>query len=412
MDNSATIYPMVVTKTSQSLFGLGAEFAEPVDKGLLLEAIELSFKRYPLFKVHIKYGVFRPYFEENQKPYFISERRRFIMEPFSFPHNNGYPFITEVHGNNVYMFFFHALCDATGGMEFLKTVVHAYLTLQKKQIPDEGVRLFFEEPKKEEEEDAFERYYKRIPLISGAKNMAGGYAFGATGEKFPAEKFDGNRVSCPTNDILAAARAHNCTLTVFITALLAMAIKSAHDNKAHKHNYVFFIPVNYRHFFPSDTLRNFTGFARCVIPPTTEFTLEKLVALLSDEMQKQLSKKELQRKLSFSSLMSKNPLMVIMPYFLKRRLSLWARGLGSMPRQTMIISNVGKVDFPKSEHVKRFMFFVNCNSRTPENVGVLSYNGKTEISFVRRLVSQATEEEFYRLLSQFVPCTLSHEYIE
>ena len=107
---------MVVTKTSQSLFGLYAKLQKEVDRDLLLAAVNLSFERYPYYKVRIRYGFFRPYFEENPRPYVLWEKRNFPLEPISFPHNNGYPFITEVSGKYVHMIFFHALCDATGAM--------------------------------------------------------------------------------------------------------------------------------------------------------------------------------------------------------------------------------------------------------------------------------------------------------
>ncbi len=410
MDNSATIYPMVVTKTSQSLFGLGAELSEPIDKNLFLQAINRSFERFPYFKVRIRYGAFRPYFEENDKPYKLLKDRRFILETISFPHNNGYPFGTEIKGNKVYMIFFHALCDANGGMEFLKTAVYTYLLLKNEILPPNGVKTPGEAIDKEEYEDAFERYYEKFPLVSGAKNMAGGYAYGVAGPHLPENRFDENVVSCETVALLKAAREHGCTVTVFLASLLALAVFQSHDAHPRKYNYVFFIPVNYRKFFPSITMRNFTGFARCNIAKETDFTLENLIGIIGEEMKKQLDKTELKRKLSFSSLMSKNLLMRILPYPVKKRISLWGRGLGKMPRQTMILSNIGKVDFPETDYVKRFMFFVNCNARTPENVGVLSYKDETQIAFVRKIVSDKTEKKFAELLSQFVPCTIVHEY--
>ena len=412
MDNSATIYPMVVTKTSQSLFALGAELDAPVDKELFLRAIELAFDRFPLFKVHIRYGFFRPYFEENTKPYLLMERRNFLLEPISFPHNNGYAFGTEIHNNRVYMIFFHALCDANGAIEFLKTVLHAYLTLTGKEIEGKGIRVYSESPKKEEEEDAFERYYKKFPLVSGAKNMAGGFAFGVTSKHLDNGRFDSNIVRCKTADLLETAHAHNCTVTAFLTALLARSVFLSHDREPRKHNYDFFVPVNYRKYFPSETRRDFTGFARGTILPETDFDIENLIRVIREEMSKQLTKTELHKKLSFSSLMSKNALMKIMPYWLKRRISLWGRGVGGRPRQTMIVSNLGRVDFPADKGVERLKFFVNVNARTPENVGILSFGDVTEISFTRKIESDKTEKTFCELLGSFIPCTLAHEYFD
>ncbi len=410
MDNSATIYPMVATKNAQSLFGLSAELSEPIEKETFLSAIELSFKRYPFYKVRIRNGFFRPYFEENNKPYILLGNRNFLLEPVSFKDNNDYPFATEIVKNRVYMSFFHALCDATGAMEFLKTVLHTYLKLLNKPIEDNGVRTCESAWKNKEAEDPFERYYKRFPLISGAKNMAGGYAYGVKEELLSNNRFESNKVLCKTAELLQAARKYNCTMTVFVAALLARAVFLAHDSEPRKYNYVFFIPVNYRKFFPSDSLRNFTGFARCVVPKEKDFSLETLISVIGAEMKKQMEKEELHRKLSFSSLMSKNPLMRVLPFIIKRRISLWGRGLGKMPRQTMIISNIGRVDFPSTEDVTGLTFFVNCNARTPENVGILSYKDQTTIAFLRKIVSEETEKTFHRLLSEFIPCELVKEY--
>ncbi len=410
MDNSATIYPMVVTKTAQSLFGLYAKMQQEVDRDLLLAAINLSFERYPYYKVRIRYGFFRPYFEENPHPYVLWKKRNFPLEPITFPHNNGYPFVTEVDGKYVYMIFFHALCDATGAMEFLKTVLHTYLKLIGKPVESIGVHPFDEKSSEGESEDAFEKYYKKYPLISGAKNMAGGYAFGPTGEYLPENRFESRRVSCKTEDLLRVSRAHGCSVTVFLTALLAMSVFLSHEIPPRRNNYVFFIPVNYRKFFPSETLRNFTGFARCVIPKETEFSVETLISIIGEEMKKQLDKEELHKKLSFSSLMSKNPLMAILPYRLKKRISLWGRGIGKMPRQTMILSNIGRVAFPETDEIDRFGFIVNCNARTPENVGVLSYKDNTEITFLRKIVPDKLERKFFELLSGYLPCSFIQEY--
>ncbi len=403
MDNSAIIYPMVTTPHAQSNYCLGVEFYEEIDENLLLQAINSALERFPFFKVRIRYGYARPYFEENPLPYKISQKPKHILSLLDYRANNGYVFYTYTEKNVLRMVFFHALCDANGGMEFLKTVTYLYLRLSGKEISDEKIRLG--EPATEKEtEDAFDKYFRKFPLLAGAKKMAGGYAFGVP-EKRMKDVYRYNRVECRTEDVLRVSRSLSCTATVFVCALLSLAVYQNYGEG--KDNIVLFVPVNYRKTFPSDTLYNFTGFARVIVPKTAR-TVEELCQAIQAEMAKQTTVEELQIKMSFSSLLSKTALRFF-PYFFKKAISVIGRNIGKRPTQTMIVSNIGSVSFPETEDVRRFLFYLNCNDRTPENVGVLSYRGKFVVHFTRKLFTDKTDKTFFTLLSSYLPCIFSEE---
>ena len=49
--------------------------------------------------------------------------------------------------------------------------------------------------------------------------------------------------------------------------------------------------------------------------------------------------------------------------------------------------------------LRRFAFNINISKKVPVNIGVVSYNGVTAISFTRMLVSTELEREFFTTLT-------------
>ena len=58
LDNSAKIYPMLISKKSMNMFRLSAELDEAVDKDVLQEALKLTISRFPSFNVKLMKGIF------------------------------------------------------------------------------------------------------------------------------------------------------------------------------------------------------------------------------------------------------------------------------------------------------------------------------------------------------------------
>ena len=103
-------------------------------------------------------------------------------------------------------------------------------------------------------------------------------------------------------------------------------------------------------------------------------------------------------KAGFSSSMAKFPLLKFMPLFMKSYISQIGRAL-SKPKQTFILSNLGKIDLKQNPYIDHFLFNLNCNKKTPKNVAVVSYNEKTVISFTRKLINTDVERSFCKILS-------------
>ena len=400
LDNSGMIYPMVITLRTQSLYRLGALLKTDVKKDSLIYAVEKALDRYPYFKVELKPGLFRHYLEENARTPLVEEDDGVLLKILNFRHNRYYLFRVTYYGKRIFIDFFHGLCDGNGGMEFLKTVLYYYFEKEGISVPCDNV-ITLETPESEgETEDSFKKYYKKIKLLSGTKKMAGGNAFHATGKQFSYEGFGLIQAEVSTEKLLAAARKHGCSITVFLAALALLSFAVSYGTTKQKEDFVAFIPVNLRKKFPSNTMFNFTNFAKCSVPRNAYPQLDAFIGYVKNSLQEQLTKEELQVKLSFSSLMDKLFFLKFMPLAIKGFISRIGRELSLKSKQTMIISNLGEIKFDGGKNVEHFLFNLNCSERTPINMGVVSYDGKTIISFTRKLVATKIEQAFCSKLAE------------
>lgn len=399
LDNSGLIYPMVITQSTQSLYRLGVKLREEVNPNFLRVAVNTALERFPYFKVELKKGFFRHYLDENVRTPIVEEDDGVLLKIFNFRHNRYFLFRITYYGKRIFIDFFHGLCDANGGIEFLKTVVYYYYKTANQRI-NKGTIMTLSDPEwKGEVEDAFAKYYKDFKLFEGIKKMASGNGFMVKGKQFAHEGFGLIQGEVNTDALLSAARSHNCTITAYLAALALLSVALSYGESRQKEDFIAFIPINLRKKYPSKTMFNFTNFAKCAVPRNTELDLDKFIGHIKNDLNKQLTEEELQLKLSFSSLMGKMPLLKYMPLFIKSFISRVSRDLSSKTKQTMIISNLGKVDVDGGDHIDHFLFNLNCSERTPDNMGIISYGNKTIISFTRKVIDTKIEEEFFKRLA-------------
>ncbi|HOB63939.1 MAG TPA: hypothetical protein PKH08_02105, partial [Clostridia bacterium] len=89
--------------------------------------------------------------------------------------------------------------------------------------------------------------------------------------------------------------------------------------------------------------------------------------------------------------------------------------LSSNTKQTLIVSNLGEINMPKGfeKYLNGFLFCLNVSRKVPKNVGIVSYNGKTVISFTRQLVSTRMEKQFFtRLIKEGVKVSVISNFRE
>lgn len=400
LDNSGMIYPMVITLKTQSLYRLGVLLKEEVNPEFLKAALNSALIRYPYYKVELRRGFFRPYLEENARTPLVEKDDGVLLKILNFRHNRYYLFRVTYFGKRIFLDLFHGLTDGNGGIEFLKTILYYYFETANKPIPRDFVKTISDPIHEEETEDAFKKYYKKIKLVKGTKKMAGGNAFRAPGKQFTYDGFGMIQAEVSTEKLLAAARRHGCSVTVFLSALALLSIAEIHGTGKQKEDFIAFIPINLRKRFPSKTMFNFTNFAKCSVPRSAYIEIDNFIKYVKESLKEQLADEELQVKLSFSSLMDKLWFLRFMPLPIKSFVSRVGRELSPKSKQSIIVSNLGEIKLEEGKNIEHFLFNLNCSERTPINMGVVSYDGKTVISFTRKLIETKIERAFCNNLAE------------
>lgn len=406
LDNSAMIYPMVRTLSAQSIFRIGAEFYDEINTDILANALNKTYERYPYFKVELQMGMFRPYFITNTRAPFAEESDGCLLNRIDFYKNHGYLIRVTYYKKKLFIDFFHGLSDGLGAMEFLKTLIYYYVFEKYGETPDEDKIKTLKKPYTEGEiEDGFRKYHTAIDFKKGFNIMAGGLALPIKGTHFKKEGLGLIQGSVNTSELLKLSKSKNCSLTVFLSALALFSVANVQkcDIKSKK-NYKVFIPVNLRKFYPSETLFNFTTLAKCEINPNlTPLDLDVYIEEVKTQLAKRLQKEEMDLKINFTSLMDKNPVLRFTPLAIKAAMAKLGRAFTGGSKQTMIVSNLGRVDSPEcfNKHVKEIFFNQNCNNKTPDNIGIVSYKDRTVIAFSRAIKETDIEQFYFSYLARY-----------
>lgn len=413
LDNSADIYPMSLSRTVQSNFRFTATLTEDIVPEALQDALVKTYQRYPSFKVHLRKGLFRYYFEENDLEPKIFPESGIFFETIDFKKNNRYLIRVSHFAKRISIDFFHGLTDGTGANEFLKTLVYLYLVEAGRELVNpEIIKIPGDSVSNREDEDSTAKYYKDFALNDDAVGKMTGSNSMYIRDKFLVRPGYGVLIGqMSAKRVKDAAKRYDCSITEFIAALALLSIKETFVKSKEKKNMAVMIPVNLRNIFPSETLHNFTTMIRCelnqnVVPAD----LKEYIKVIKQELRDGVADKDmLQKKLSIAALMSEKMYLRLMPARFKTLFIKVPKTFLVKPRQTLIISNMGMVKFPgdMEREVDRLTFHVNISKKTPVNIGVVTFNDIMTISFTRMIVSTAFEKEFFtRLVEEGVEISI------
>jgi hypothetical protein len=97
-----------------------------------------------------------------------------------------------------------------------------------------------------------------------------------------------------------------------------------------------------------------------------------------------------------------SPFVRLMPLFLKNIALKAAFLLVGERKQCLSMSNLGNIRLPEemAKHIQRMDFILAPQASAPHNCGVLSYNGKLYVNFIRNIREPELESHFFRVLHQ------------
>lgn len=393
IDSSAKFYPIVSTKKAQSLFRLSAVMQDIVDKSVLEKALNDVLARFRVYKVRLKRGYAWHYFVPNDMPAKVFGEVA-LLKPIDQEENNGYMFRLCAVGNKIWVEMFHALCDGNGAMIFMQSILHRYRQLLGFEMSDESVISWQSEGSDEEQEDGFKKHYKPISFSEMKLGALAGKVPHRLNGTLLKDGYQSDEGVCDCLEVASRAKALGVSFTAYLAGLLGVAIEKVSSGKK---PITIMVPVNLRKAFPTKTMRNFVMFVRIILSKNDCQSVEKCALIAQREITMQTAKNKLEAFISTTVRAQKSFILKTAPLLLKTVLLRLGR-LFMRSRQTIIMSNLGKVECEDNMGLDRLVFNVNVSKNSTQNVGVITTGNKTCIAFTRAVEERALPETFFELL--------------
>lgn len=401
LDNAAKIYPAARRASWSNIFRLSATLTEEVDCEILRSALDVTVRRFPSMAVRLRRGAFWYYLEQLSSVPEIMDDYSYPLTRMSNKETSRCAIRVLVYENRIAVEIFHSLTDGTGGLIFLKSLVAEYIQ-QKYSVSVSntcGVLSRLEEPSEGELEDSFTKY---AGPIAASRRERTAYRISGTAEEggfLNVTSFNLNSA-----EVLAKAHKRNVTATAYLTAAMMMAILNLQREKCSGKKLrpvKVLIPVNLRGLFKSESLRNFALYTTPeILPALGEYTLDEVCALVMNHMALDVTPKQMSMKIATNINSEKSLFVRVMPLFIKNMVMRAVFDMVGERKSCLSLSNLGAVKIPDEmvPYVERFDFILGVQASAPYNCGVLSYNGRMIVNFIRNIREADLERHFCEVL--------------
>lgn len=402
LDNAAKIYPAAKNRRWSNLFRLSANMADEVDTEILRTALGVTVRRFPSISVRLSYGAFWYYLVELNSPPEIRGEYGHPIENMKFADIRKCAFRVLVYGNRIAVEFFHAITDGTGGMIFFKSLLAEYAERKygEKVPPTCGILDRRGEIEDGELEDSFLKYAGDVPMSRKEAT-----AYHVKGKREEDGFVHALTFIADTDAIRALAKAQKVSVTAFLCAVLMKALMDVQNTEVKKRRrrkpIKVLVPVNLRNIFPSNTLRNFALYVTPEITPNLgDYSFEEICRTVHYQMGYELTANRMRARITTNVNDEKSLIVRVMPLFIKNIVMKGIFNAVGEKKSCLTMSNLGVVELPEelSRHIDRFDFTLNVPANTNNNCSMLSYGGKTYISFVRKIRESALELRFHEIL--------------
>ena len=404
LDNAAKVFPGQDTSSWSNVFRLSVTLKEKIDPVLLEKALEMTMPRFPCFDVRMRNGFFWHYLEKN--PYGAPPVMPDIANPclrFKRKENRGYLFKVYYHEKQFSVEFYHSMTDGFGASRFFMTLTAVYLRLTGKEIPcGESVYDINEKPRPEESEDS---YSKNCCSKAKAKRLQK-FTYRFKGERLPKHYLNVTIGFMPVSVLKEKAAEYGATVTEYLAAVLLWVMYNMQKEEPHnKEKHVGIqIPVNARPFFGSETLRNFMlCYSFQIDPKMGEYTFSEIVKQLSLYLRYINNEKELKAMMNGNMGIEKNPIMRVLPSFLKDFGVSVVYKFAGEKSTSGLISNVGIIKVPKEmeQYIEKIMLIMGPAMINGARCGALTFNGTLAFNISNIYKSPKIQREFFTTLVKF-----------
>lgn len=395
LDTSSRFYPIFNTKKDQSLFRYTVIMKDDVNPDVLKDSANAALRRFHSMSVKLKAGYAWYYFEHIDTELPIFEFDNTVLSAIDRKKNNGHNIKVSYKGKLIVVDFFHAVCDGSGAMEFLKVMMAHYAKAIGLNPNLKNVRDLDAITSEEEVENYFHKVYEPIKLKEvNLKELLGDKPI-LLGGTLAHKSADG--ISVPQDEIKALCKKYNATVTSFISGVLMYSIARTREHVEKKKSIVLMVPINLRNLFPSITVRNFVHFIRIIVKPDPSYSLEDYIRMADEQLKDKAQKDKMARVISTLVRSERLITLKITPLFLKIAISRFSR-LFLKSRQTIIFSNMGLLSLDDSFGIDKVIFNLNVSKNATVNLAAVTANGEVSLAFTKSVTDTIVQNKTFNML--------------
>jgi len=372
----------------------------PVDSEILGSALSTVIKRFPSFRYTIRRGAFWWFLQKLENdPKLVT---RGDLTPIDVKRNGGYMFRLSCDGGRIDMDVYHALTDGHGALTFLMSLTAEYLKRANGTKVEYGNWIMdpSEEPAEQELEDGFDKFSGTKGSLDDEKR-----AWHIKGTEERHDVLNSMGVTLSVEDVKSTAKALNCTVTEFLSAVMLVSLQEVRASQSGKKSPFIRmeLPVNLRPIFESKTLRNYSSYVYLTLD-TSNGDIPFEDALREVKYQKRLYTQpaRLTRRIAANVALEDNIGVRIIPLAVKKPIINTINYLKGDNYATYTFSNLGNVELPEevAAHVKDLNFVLGRTRARSGSCSAVSCGGRMTLNFTRKIREDDFERIFVRRLRE------------
>ena len=309
IDTASIMFTCLSSKTWGRTFRVSANLNNgDINPELLKKAVKDLIPRFPSIYSCLKKGFFWNYQQCVTALPEIREEHSKILLPITY-RNDGRPdFRVLYYKNRIAIETAHHISDGKGMGEYFNALLERYVELC------DNPQSEYKTEKVECTENAFARYYEKGGEKADNTTIKAYRLEGEIEPGFLQLIF----LYTPVAQLLEKAREKSMTITEYVAASLILGTLRRAEKPINLPISIA-IPVNLRRFFPTDSVRNFTVQTEIVFDPKgkNDYTFDEICDSIRGQLKEKLRKSELQKLLNRYGSLTTNPVLRVVPNFIK-----------------------------------------------------------------------------------------------
>lgn len=403
LDNTALIHMASKNKHWSNIFRLSVTLYDDINPQILQKALEHMTPRFPTIIASIHKGFFWYY----QKPVTSIPnitKDTYLLKAMTKKELERCATRVMYSDKSINVELFHSITDGKGGIIFLKSLVYEYLRIKEKfNVSNLGawdILSTEDRPEENELQDAYRNLQTSMKPSNAQEHNKNIFQF----KDDQSDYLHLNKFIFDINDIKPLAKTFHASLTVLISAIIMKAMINIQKEKEtlDKQKIVkLFLPIDLRNIMGQQTLRNFVFYIKPEINPNKD--QDKLIDIIESikkQMNQGLQKENLKARIEKNVKLQNSLIISAMPLFLKE--FMLKQGFNISEKTTSLtVSNMGIVEMPEqlNEYIQHFDCLLNTRSETPYNCGIISYDGKLYVNFIRNTEHALLERAMAQIIS-------------